>query len=71
MTVGGGSPTTAHGGQVADPGGSADGQPQPALEDQPMATAAADALALARSLLPPIHHPTIEYNVPVMDVQRY
>jgi hypothetical protein len=61
---GGGPATAVHGGQVVDPGGSADGQPQPAVE-----AAAADALA--RSLLPIIHHPAIAYNLPVMDVQRY
>jgi hypothetical protein len=31
----------------------------------------ASAVALARSLMPTVPHPAIEYNLPVLDVQRY
>jgi hypothetical protein len=31
----------------------------------------ASAVALARSLIPTVPHPAIEYNLPVLDVQRY
>jgi hypothetical protein len=31
----------------------------------------ASAVALARSLMPTVSHPAIEYNLPVLDVQRY
>jgi hypothetical protein len=31
----------------------------------------ASAVALARSLMPTAPHPAIEYNLPVLDVQRY
>jgi len=41
-----------------------DGLPQPAEE------ATVDVVALARSLLPTVPHPAIEYNLPVLDVQR-
>jgi hypothetical protein len=32
---------------------------------------AADSTALARSLLPIVHHLAIEYNIPVVEVERY
>jgi hypothetical protein len=31
----------------------------------------ASVVALARSLIPTVPHPAIEYNLPVLDVQRY
>jgi len=31
----------------------------------------ADSTALARSLLPTVHHPAIEYNIPAIEVERY
>jgi hypothetical protein len=31
----------------------------------------ASAVALAKSLIPTVPHPAIEYNLPVLDVQRY
>jgi hypothetical protein len=31
----------------------------------------ASVVALARSLMPTVPHPAIEYNLPVLDVQRY
>jgi hypothetical protein len=36
------------------------------LAEAPMSS----ALALARSLLPTVPHPAVEYNLPVLDVQR-
>lgn len=75
---------TAAGGGLAMAGdvvlAAADHAGQPALESDGVEAVAsqsaveaevADALAVARSLLPTIHHPAIEYNLPVMDVQRY
>jgi len=32
---------------------------------------AADSTALVRSLLPTVHHPVIEYNIPMVEVERY
>ena len=44
-----------------------DGHVQPAVE----APTDASALALARTLLPTAPLPAIEYNLPVLEVQRY
>ena len=41
-----------------------DGLPQTAKEGT------VDVVALVRSLLPTVPHPAIEYNLPVLDVQR-
>jgi hypothetical protein len=41
------------------------GLPQPAVE------APFDVVALARALLPTVPHPAIEYNLPVLQVERY
>jgi hypothetical protein len=34
-------------------------------------TTDASVVALAKSLIPTVPHPAIEYNLPVLDVQRY
>ena len=64
--------TRGHG-LAATPGGldaqaaAADGHVQPTVE----APTDASALALARTLLPTAPLPAIEYNLPVLEVQRY
>ncbi|KAG2638430.1 hypothetical protein PVAP13_2NG594320 [Panicum virgatum] len=41
-----------------------------AADDLPQPNHSDDAVGLARALLPTVHHPRIEYNLPVLDVQR-
>lgn len=47
----------------------ADGQVSPAVEAPP--DAMSSAVALARTLLPTAPLPAVEYNLPVLEVQRY
>ena len=49
------------------PGGVADAVTT--VEASPDATSS--ALALARTLLPTVYVPTLEYNLPILKVQRY
>ena len=41
------------------------------LPQSPLENRSDDATALARVLLPTVHHPITELNLPVLDVQRY
>jgi hypothetical protein len=59
-----GALATAPGGLAAQ-ARAAGGLPQPAVE------APFDVVALARALLPTVPHPAIEYNLPVLQVERY
>jgi hypothetical protein len=52
-------------GGLAAQAGAADGLPQLVVE------APFDAVALARALLPTVPHPVIEYNLLVLQVERY
>ena len=61
----GAQPDAAPGGQ-ATAAGAADDLPQP-----PMENPGDDALVVARALLPTVPHPITEYNLPMLDVQRY
>jgi len=61
----GAQPDAAPGGQ-ATAAGAADDLPQP-----PMENPGDDALVVARALLPTVPHPIREYNLPMLDVQRY
>ena len=54
---------------LAAPSVGADGGVSPAVEASP--DAMSSALALARMFLPTVPLPTVEYNLPILEVQRY